>query len=253
MKRYFIEFSFKGTRYHGWQLQPNAVTVQSVINDSLLKLTGEKIETTGAGRTDSGVHAKSFTAHFDSDHGLFVRHADFIYKINCILPEDIAVQKIFEVKPGSHARYSATSRIYEYSISTVKDPFMLDFSWTFTKPLDMDAMNRMAEKLKEIHDFSSFSKHHSGTRNNICHISHAYWHRQNHLLVFRIQADRFLRNMVRALVGTMIAAGLRKINQVDFRDIVESKNRNNAGTSVPAHGLTLVNVLYPEEIKLLPG
>ncbi len=251
MNRYFIEISYLGTNYHGWQLQPNATTVQQVLEDALKLLTGTIVKTTGAGRTDTGVHARHFTAHFDGDHSVFNTIDQCIYKLNCILPSDISVNGLYPVKPDAHARFSAVSRTYEYRISQYKDPFDTTLSWHYFRSLDCNAMNQAALKLQEYSDFSSFSKLHSDVKTNICHIMEAYWHEERGKLTFTIRADRFLRNMVRAIVGTMIEIGRGNIDIREFTEIIEAKNRGLAGLSVPALGLHLVDIAYPD--LRLPG
>lgn len=249
MKRYFIDLAFRGTNYHGWQRQPNAVTVQSVLEESMRRITGEPIAVTGAGRTDTGVHARLFTAHFDSDHTLAERPGDFIFRLNAVLPADIAVKDLYAVIPEAHARFSALSRTYEYVISKVRDPFATGFSWYFPRPLDVDAMNQAASVLITRHDFTSFSKLHTDVKTNLCRVMSAAWTDGDEKLVFRIRADRFLRNMVRALVGTFVEVGLGKIEPHGFNLIMESRDRNKAGYSVPAHGLFLMDIAYPDNIK----
>ncbi len=250
MSRYFIELSFKGTRYHGWQAQPNASTVQEVVETALKILAREPIKTTGAGRTDTGVHARYYVAHFDSDCPLFENELDFIYKINALLPKDIAIRDIYRVLPEAHARYSALSRTYEYTISLIKDPFEVESSWYYSVPVDVDAMNLSAGRLMHYTDFTSFSKLHSDVKTNICHVQEAVWHIRDHKMIFSIRADRFLRNMVRALVGTLIDVGRGKLSQEGFIRIIEGRNRNLAGFSAPAEGLSLVSVQYPDHIKV---
>jgi tRNA pseudouridine38-40 synthase len=246
MSRYFIEISYLGTAYHGWQLQPNAATVQMKLEDSLKLLTGSEIKTTGAGRTDTGVHARHFTAHFDTEHAVFETGSHCVYKLNCILPADISVKDIYPVIPEAHARFSALSRTYEYRICKYKDPFETALSWYFSRPLDIAAMNQAAGKLMEYSDFTSFSKLHSDVKTNKCHIMEAVWHDAEGKITFTIKADRFLRNMVRAIVGTMIEAGRGNIDMNGFANIIEGKDRSLAGFSVPAHGLYLVDITYPD-------
>jgi tRNA pseudouridine38-40 synthase len=250
MNRYFIEFSFKGTSYHGWQKQPNATTVQLMLEDSLATLTGTSIKTTGAGRTDTGVHARHFTAHFDSDHAVFQQGGIFIYKINCILPRDISVINLYRVQPDAHARFSALSRTYEYIIHAVKSPFDTELSWYFPKPLDLQSMNLAAAKLTAYTDFTSFCKLNTDVKTNLCHVSMAFWREEEGKLLFRVQADRFLRNMVRALVGTMVRVGLGKLSLEEFQAIFEARDRNLAGSSAPAEGLYLIDIVYPAYIRL---
>ena len=250
MSRYFIELSFKGTNYHGWQLQPNAITVQALIEAALKTLTRESIKTTGAGRTDAGVHAQFYVAHFDSECQIFDNKPDFIFKINALLKKDIAIQDIYRVLPNAHARYSALSRTYKYTISLIKDPFDVECSWYYSASVDLAAMNQSAGRLKDYIDFTSFSKLHSNAKTNICHIQEAVWTIHEHKLTFTIRADRFLRNMVRALVGTMIDVGRGKLSQTDFIRILAGKNRSIAGFSAPAEGLSLICVEYPKDIKI---
>ena len=249
MNRYFIEFSFMGTRYHGWQRQSNATTVQHVLEDSLTMLTGQHIPTTGAGRTDTGVHARHFTAHVESDHDLFEKPVDFLYKMNSILPDDIAIKDVYRVKPEVHARFSAVSRTYEYIIRTTKDPFDTGFAWYFSRPLDIESMNQATSILLESHDFTSFSKLHADVKTNRCHLMSAVWRVDEGRIIFRVQADRFLRNMVRALVGTLVQVGMGKTDILSFSRIVEARDRSKAGYSVPAHGLYLVDISYPDGIR----
>jgi tRNA pseudouridine38-40 synthase len=252
MSRYFIEISYLGTHYHGWQLQPNATTVQMVIEDSLKLLTGSLIKTTGAGRTDTGVHARHFTAHFNSEHPLFDTVSHCVYKLNCILPADISVNDLYPVKPEAHARFSALSRTYEYKLCRHKDPFETALSWHLSRALDIAAMNQAARKLMEYTDFTSFSKLHSDVKTNQCHIMEAIWSDDTGKIIFTIKADRFLRNMVRAIVGTMIEIGQGKIDIQGFADIIAGKDRRLAGFSVPAHGLYLVDIAYPDLRLPLP-
>jgi tRNA pseudouridine38-40 synthase len=246
MSRYFIEISYLGTNYHGWQLQPNATTVQMVLEDYLKQLTGSSVKTTGAGRTDTGVHARHFTAHFDSDNPVFDSGSHCIYKLNCMLPADISVKDLYPVKPEAHARFSALSRTYEYRIRQNKDPFNTTLSWHFSRPLDIAAMNQASQKLMEYSDFTSFSKLHSDVKTNKCHIMEATWCDDAGKIIFTIKADRFLRNMVRAIVGTMIEIGQKNIDLHEFTDIITGKDRGLAGFSVPAHGLYLVDIVYPD-------
>jgi tRNA pseudouridine38-40 synthase len=243
--RYFIYLSFKGTYYFGWQVQPNSITVQEVLNQSLSKLLREEIYCIGAGRTDTGVHAPCFYAHFDSQHAGLDQDDKTIYKLNCILPKDIAVHSIISVKPEAHARFDALSRTYLYRISQVKNPFNLDFTMVYTKPLHIEKMNHACGILKEYSDFTSFSKLHTDVKTNNCKITQAVWTIQGTEIHFTISADRFLRNMVRAIVGTMLEIGKGKLSPSDIRSIIEEKNRSAAGTSVDASGLHLIKIVYP--------
>jgi tRNA pseudouridine38-40 synthase len=246
MSRYFIFLQYKGTRYHGWQVQPNAITVQQVLDEKLSILLGEKIETTGAGRTDTGVHAKVFAAHLDTSSKIPDDKAHFLYKINSLLPFDISVYNIIKVKKGSHARFDATSRTYEYHITQVKDPFQIEFAYFFSWKLNIDKMNEASERLFHYIDFTSFSKLHTDVKTNNCKILEAHWKTEGNKLIFTIAADRFLRNMVRAIVGTMLEVGKEKISISEFDNIFERKDRCSAGVSAPAHGLYLTNIEYPD-------
>jgi tRNA pseudouridine38-40 synthase len=246
--RYFIHLGYKGTHYHGWQIQPGVVTIQEILNQHLSILLGESIQTVGAGRTDAGVHAPCFYAHFDCHLKNIQQDHQLIYKLNAILPRDIAIYKIFAVQPEAHARFDAISRTYLYRISTVKDPFNLEFAMYFKRSLNLENMNKASEILKEYTDFSSFSKLHSDVKTNNCKIMLAQWELKDHELHFTINADRFLRNMVRAIVGTLIEVGTNKILPEDIRFIIENKNRSLAGSSVKAHGLHLIQIQYPGEI-----
>lgn len=250
MPRYFIFLQYKGTNYHGWQNQPNAITVQQVLEEKLSVLLREKIETTGCGRTDTGVHAKEFAAHFDTESSLPEKTQHFIYKINCLLPKDISVYNIEKVLPNAHARFDAISRTYNYYISTSKNPFNTEFAFFYPWDLDIDLMNKASLLLFEYTDFSSFSKLHTDVKTNNCKILEAQWQVETDKIVFTITADRFLRNMVRAIVGTLIEVGKRKIDNVQFGCILDSKNRQYAGVSVPPQGLFLSKIVYPSNIIL---
>ncbi|MFN8258665.1 MAG: tRNA pseudouridine(38-40) synthase TruA [Bacteroidales bacterium] len=243
--RYFIQLSFNGHAYHGWQIQENAITVQETLNTCLKTFLRDDINVLGAGRTDTGVHASYFMAHFDistkiEDKGLFLN------KINKLLPPDIAVQNIFKVSNEANARFDAISRTYEYRIHNEKNPFLNQFSWYNRISLDLDKMNKAASFLFNYEDFTSFSKLGTQVATNNCRIMEAIWIKTSNNLIFRIKADRFLRNMVRAIVGTLIEVGLSKIDEYEFCDIIEKKDRCLAGFSVPAHGLFLTNIEYPD-------
>lgn len=243
MSRYFIQIKYKGTNYHGWQIQPNANSVQEELNNAVSKILQQEIMLTGAGRTDTGVHASDFFAHFDTEMELDV--IDTCFKLNCVLPKDISVVNVFKVKDDLHARFSATERTYEYWITQQKNPFLVDQAYFFNQKLNIDKMNLAAAKLLGKKDFSCFSKSKTDTFTNDCEIRHAKWEEKNELLIFTISADRFLRNMVRAIVGTLLDVGLEKIKPQEIEKIIASKNRSEAGTSVPAHGLYLTQVKYP--------
>lgn len=248
LTRYFIFFSFKGTLYHGWQVQPKAVTVQKIIDEAISLILDEKIAATGAGRTDAGVHASSFCAHFDSQKPDLESKKNLIFRLNRYLPGDISVAGIRRVVPDAHARFSAISRTYRYFVSRAKDPFRQETSWLIHGNLDIEAMNRSSAILLTHSDFTSFSKLHSDNKTNICKIFSAAWEIEDNMLIFTIKADRFLRNMVRAIVGTMIAAGKGRIEPQEFERILLSRNRSSAGMSAPAKGLFLIDIDYPEEI-----
>ncbi len=244
MPRYFTELSFKGTRYHGWQVQPNALSVQEVLETTFSTFMRQRIEVTGAGRTDTGVHASYYVAHFDAESLPFAA-ADLVEKLNRFLPNDIALKSIREVGPEMHARFSAIRRTYQYFISRVKDPFTLDTSYQYLWPLDVEAMNQAAEVLLGWEDFTSFSKLHTDVKTNICHVTEAFWKEEGTQLVFTISADRFLRNMVRAIVGTLLEVGRGKLTHDGLITILEKKDRSAAGTSAPPQGLFLTDIQYP--------
>jgi tRNA pseudouridine38-40 synthase len=248
-QRYFIQLSYDGTDFHGWQIQPNAKTIQETLNDALSTLFRQDIYCVGCGRTDTGVHAKFFIAHIELDHSIELECTEVIYRLNRILPKSIAVQDCYSVAEDAHARFSAISRSYAYFITTVKDPFSVDRMWELRESLNITAMNEAANSLLGEHDFSCFSKSNTQTETNLCKVSEAYWEEHPHGLVFLISANRFLRNMVRAVVGTLVEVGREKLSLSDFQAVLASKDRSAAGTSVPAHGLYLTNVVYPEGIR----
>jgi len=245
MYRYFLEFSYNGTRYHGWQLQPNAHTVQAEINRALGLLLGHDVDALGCGRTDTGVHARCYVAHFDS-HKAISNIAAAVAKFNKILPHDIAVYHLRKVSPEAHARFDAVSRTYKYFITTAKNPFLQEFAVFVHFSLNLEAMNAAAALLLQQTDFTSFAKLHSDVTNNSCTVTETHWsvNEENNTIVFTISANRFLRNMVRAIVGTLLDVGRGKISLSDFRSIIEQRNRCSAGTSAPAHGLFLWDVKY---------
>ncbi|MDO3628672.1 tRNA pseudouridine(38-40) synthase TruA [Mucilaginibacter sp. BT774] len=260
-QRYFIELAYDGTDFHGWQVQPNAVTVQEVLNDALYTVLRQPIETIGCGRTDTGVHARDFFLHFDVGSTVNSQWSmdkqaigpgpstiDLIKtanSLNAILPNTIAIKRIIPVDAEAHARFDATSRSYEYHVHFNKDPFKINHSWQLRDKPDIALMNAAARIIMEHTDFSCFSKSNTQTYTNNCKITRAEWVYSKHCLVFHITADRFLRNMVRAIVGTLMQVGRKEIQPEDVRAIIESKNRSNAGTSVPACGLYLTEVKYP--------
>ncbi len=249
--RYFLELSYLGTNYHGWQRQPNCLSVQEVLEQALSVLLKETVAVTGAGRTDTGVHALCMVTHVDTD--VAIATADFRYKLNAILPHDIAIQALYPVRAEAHARYHAHARTYEYWLHRHKNPFLADYSYYFQRELDVPKMNEAAQWLLHYSDFECFSKSHSGVKNHFCHISRAGWEAcpdgyGGEKLVFTITANRFLRNMVRAIVGTLLEVGTLKRTIEDFKKLVESKQRSRAGVSVPAQGLYLAKVVYPSTI-----
>lgn len=248
MHRYFLQLSYKGTTYHGWQVQENAITVQQVLNKKLSIILQEEIQTIGAGRTDKGVHAEYFMLHFDTEKPI-TDSTLFLDKMNKVLPRDIAVYYLLKVQDEANTRFDALSRTYEYRITRKKNPFLTYLSWYYRVSLNVDLMNQAAKALFEYQDFTSFSKTGTQVKTNNCKIYEAQWFEtDSHLLIFRIKADRFLRNMVRAITGTLIDVGREKLSLAEFRKIIESKNRSNAGFSVPAHGLFLTDIEYPEEM-----
>lgn len=249
IKRYFIFLSYNGAAYHGWQVQPNGISVQEVLAKALSTVLRSPIEVIGAGRTDSGVHARLMVAHFDTEVEL-ANLDRFAGKLNSILPNDIAIYSIKSVQADAHARFDATSRRYEYHIVTDKSVFRNGLAARFADRLDIDTMNTAAKLLFNYIDFTSFSKLHTDAKTNNCVIKQAYWQQQGDVLVFTIEADRFLRNMVRAIVGTLLDVGRGKLSIEQFKAIIEAKNRCKAGTSVPACGLYLVDVSYPEKLFL---
>ncbi|HEY9534912.1 MAG TPA: tRNA pseudouridine(38-40) synthase TruA [Mucilaginibacter sp.] len=249
-QRYFIELSYDGTHYHGWQTQPNALSVQEVLNKALSTVLRRPIETVGCGRTDTGVHAKEFFAHFTSrrpEPGTFDEPdlKNMVRSLNAILPHDIAIKNIFAVDDEMHARFSATLRSYQYHIHFNKDPFTHNYSWLLRDEPDVELMNAAAKIIMEYTDFSCFSKSNTQVKTNNCKISRADWVKTDNGIVFNISADRFLRNMVRAIVGTLLMVGRKEIAPESIHDIITSKNRSNAGMSVPACGLYLTEVKYP--------
>lgn len=246
--RYFIFLSYKGTSWCGWQIQPGAPTIQESLDKALSVLLGETVRSTGAGRTDAGVHASFFCAHFESSRENLGTDKRFLYSLNGYLPGDIAVSRIENVVPDAHARFSAISRTYKYYITRVKKPFALDTSWYYHGELDVYSMNIAAGYLKTCNNFTSFGKLHSGNRTNICSVYEAAWSEEEDMLVFTIKADRFLRNMVRSIVGTLVKVGSGKMSVERFKSILEAADRRGAGQSAPASGLFLSDIEYPDEI-----
>lgn len=244
MHRYFIELAYNGSGYNGWQIQPNAPSVQEEINKALSLLLKQDINVTGAGRTDTGVHASFFVAHFDSVTPVADTKA-LTDKLNRFLGRHISIKEIYPVLPDAHARFSALSRTYKYYINKTKNPFTYPFAYTPHPLPDIRLMNQACELLTRYEDFTSFSKLHTDVKTNICRIMQAGWEETDEQLVFTIKADRFLRNMVRAIVGTLLDIGQKRIDLKQFQQIIESKNRCNAGTSVPGNALFLCDIEYP--------
>ena len=243
-QRYFIELAYDGTSYHGWQIQQNAVSVQELLNKALSTLLRQPLETIGCGRTDTGVHAKEYFAHFDGPKPE-IENSKFEIGINALLPHDIAVKHIIPVHADAHARFDATLRSYEYHIHFEKNPFLNGYSWLLRDKPDMELMNRAAAIIMEYIDFSCFSKSNTQVKTNNCKIAKAIWEQTDNGIIFKISADRFLRNMVRAIVGTLLMVGKGEMQPEEIRTIIESKNRSKAGMSVPACGLYLTEIKYP--------
>lgn len=245
--RYFIELSYFGKAYHGWQNQPNSISVQEVLEKNLSKLLRSETGIVGAGRTDAGVHARQMFAHFDTDEKIDT--SKMKYKLNSMLPKDIAIEDIFRVKDDAHARFDALSRSYEYHIMPQKDAFSQDFAWYLKHELDLFKMNQAAAVLLEYTNFKCFSRSRTDVRTYNCRIDRAEWVRKGNMLIFHITADRFLRNMVRAVVGTIIDIGKGKYTVEHMHRVIQSEDRGEAGPSVPAHGLYLTGIVYPENIR----
>ena len=244
--RYFIEIAYNGKNYFGWQRQPKQISVQQVLEETLSTLFRKEIKLTGAGRTDAGVHAKQLFAHFDFDE--IEGFEELIFRMNSFLPKDISVKNIIEVKEDAHARFDAVEREYEYIISLEKDPFLQDFAFQINNKPNLDLMNQAAELLLHHKDFQCFSRSKTDVKTYNCTIAKAHWEAKNNRLIFTIAADRFLRNMVRAIVGTLLDVGYGKTTLEDFKAILNSKSREEAGASAPAHGLYLTKVVYPGTI-----
>lgn len=241
--RYLIKLAYKGTAYHGWQKQQNAHSVQQELEEKLAMLLGKPTDTLGCGRTDTGVHAREFYAHFDSENELDTNK--LCYQLNHVTPEDMVFYHIQTVADHFNARFDAAWREYEYTISTEPNPFLLDFSWQYFRPLNIEAMNKACQILMEYEDFECFSKVNTQVTHFICHLMKAQWEQKDNTLVFTVRANRFLRNMVRAMVGTLVEAGLEKLDEPALRKILDSKERSEAGQSVPSKGLCLTKVFYP--------
>ena len=247
MNRYFIYLSYNGKPFCGWQIQPNGITVQQRIEEALSTILRRPMSIVGAGRTDAGVHAQLMVAHFDSEEP--ISDLPFLAdKLNRLLPKDIAIDRIVPVAPDAHARFDATSRTYKYYLTAKKNPFNYDWVYRYIGKKDYDLMNEACRVLFEYTDFTSFSKLHTDVKTNNCRIMEAGWIQVGDVWVFTIRADLFLRNMVRAIVGTLLEVGRGKLSLSGFREVIEAKDRGRAGTSAPGHALYLVDVTYPEKI-----
>ncbi len=244
--RYFLEFAYNGKLYHGWQIQPNALTVQEELNNAFSTLLGEKINLVGAGRTDAGVHAAHFVAHMDLAAPV-LDPAELVFKANRFIQGGIRIDAVREVASDFHARFSALSRTYHYIISRKKSAFLDDFSWSLSRDMNFDKICEASECLSSFTDFTSFARLHTDNKTNDCQVALASWKQYDDTWVFKVKADRFLRNMVRAMVGTLIDVGLGKISPDGFREIILAKDRSAAGQSAPAQGLFLTHVEYPKD------
>ena len=245
MQRYFIQLSYDGTAYHGWQIQPNGISVQETLEKALSVVARETASVIGAGRTDTGVHASFFVAHFDVENQT-LDNEKIIHNLNSLLPHDIAIQNIFKVDPDAHARFDAVRRTYKYFMVKTKDPFQRHYAAKEARIPDIEKMNEAALQLYNYQDFTSFSKLGTDVKTNNCKVDLAQWVDEGNRYVFTIRADRFLRNMVRAVVGTLLEVGFGKLTIEAFCKVIEAKDRCAAGASVPAKGLFLVDIGYPE-------
>jgi len=246
--RYFIELSYNGSSFHGWQIQPNAISVQENIEKALTTILREPQSIVGAGRTDAGVHAKFMVAHFNTN--IEFNEEQFVFKLNSFLPESIAIDHIYKVQDEAHARFDAVARAYEYRITLNKNPFETESAHLVKLPLDIEAMNKASKKMQEYTNFKCFSKSKTDVKTYNCDLFYAFWEQDHNVLTFKISANRFLRNMVRAIVGTLLEIGCGKLTIEDMHRIIASENRSEAGYSVPAKGLYLTEVLYPESVRL---
>lgn len=243
--RYFLKIAYNGNKYHGWQEQKGQISVQQTINEHLGILLGEKIGCFGCGRTDAGVHARKYFLHFDTYSEI---NTALFYKLNAFLPKDIRIIATYKPEPRIHARWDATSRSYEYLISCGKDPFLHGFAYLTNDTFDIELMNKACSILLEYNDFESFSKSNNGHKHYLCDLFEAKWEQKDELLRFKISANRFVRSMVRLIVGTLLDVGRNKITVDQFREIVESKDRTKSSVVVPACGLYLTDVVYPEGV-----
>ncbi|NLN32589.1 MAG: tRNA pseudouridine(38-40) synthase TruA [Flavobacteriaceae bacterium] len=243
--RYFLELAYNGKNYFGWQRQPKQISVQEVLEKAVSTLLRTKIEVTGAGRTDTGVHALKMFAHFDFEE---VVPEDLVHRLNSFLPKDIVIYKIHQMSPSAHARFDASDRTYHYLVRMGKNPFDFDFAWQIRMDLDLVKMNLASQLLLGKKDFSSFAKLHTDVKTHICEVKFARWEMLDSELKFTITADRFLRNMVRAIVGTLVDVGKGKISLEEFNNIIAQKDRSFASGSAPAQGLYLADVVYPKSL-----
>ena len=246
-KRYFIELAYNGSAYHGWQRQPNAISVQQVLEEALRRLKRKNISLVGAGRTDTGVHARQMFAHFDLAEEI-VNPQELVFLLNGFLKDDIAIRSIRRVQPDAHARFDATARDYEYHISSAKDPFNAQLHYYLKNSPDIVLMNQAAKILLLHEDFQCFSRSNTDVKTFLCTIKNATWQQEGSSLIFSISANRFLRNMVRAIVGTLLEVGYKKREVKDIEMVIKSKDRGEAGFSAPAHGLYLSRIEYPQNI-----
>tara|TARA_A100001011_G_scaffold400254_1_gene513569 strand:+ start:276 stop:1031 length:756 start_codon:yes stop_codon:yes gene_type:complete len=247
LKRYFIELAYNGSAYNGWQRQPNAISIQELLEEALGKLLSKSIAIVGAGRTDTGVHALQMFAHFDVEQDIN-KPKELVFLLNSFLKNDITIKNIVRVKLDTHARFDATYRSYEYHISTVKDPFHSGLHYYLKNKPNIDLMNQAAKIILKHENFQCFSKSNTDVKTFICNVKTAVWKQEESSLVFYIRANRFLRNMVRAIVGTLLEIGFEKRIVEDMEEVIKSKDRSQAGFSAPAHGLYLTHIEYPENI-----
>lgn len=246
--RYFIRLQYHGLPFNGWQIQPNAPSVQGTLTQALIHILGEPVQVVGAGRTDTGVHASMMVAHFDVSNPIEDRE-HVLFRLNRYLNGPIVINEIIPVGDEDHARFSAVERGYRYRLSREWSPFNRDLVWTYTKPLNREAMQQASTYLLDVEDFSSFARTGSDVKHHRCDVRFAQWHDAGAEWVFEIRADRFLRNMVRSIVGTLVDVGAEKLSLEGFKQVVERKSRSEAGTSAPAQGLYLSRVKYPEHIE----
>ncbi|NLJ07707.1 MAG: tRNA pseudouridine(38-40) synthase TruA [Sphingobacteriales bacterium] len=245
--RYFLEIAYLGSHFHGWQIQPGSISVQQVMNEHISLMLGEKINCMGCGRTDAGVHARKFFLHFDTSHSLT---SDFRHKLNSFLPLDILVRKMYACPQKIHARWDALSRTYEYLICKGKNPFYIDLALFSYEKFDTDLMNKASAMILKNEDFTTFSKAHGSQKNQLCRVTEAYWTETDEFYIFRITANRFVRSMVRLLAGTLLDVGRQKITPSEFEERMLACDRSKAGKSLPACGLYLINIEYPENFLI---